>query len=124
SAQSRDEWADDVLAKLVGCTVREEDGRDLDDLLLHLEAVLGERRAGLDEIDDEIGEAGDGRELDGALHVDDLDLHALADEVGLGGARILRGDARHAEGGVLRAAWSDLAGDDEAAAADAEIEGL
>ena len=74
--------------------------------------------ARLDEVDDEIREADERRQLDRALHVDDVGLHAAAREVLRGDARVLRRDARHA----LRLGPSPTARDDHAADAHLEIE--
>ena len=51
------------------------------DLLAHDEAVLAQRRAGRGEVDDRLDQAGQRRELDRALDLDDLGLAAGALEV-------------------------------------------
>ena len=78
-----------------------------DDLLALLQPVLREGRARLDEIDDQLREPGDRRELHGALHVDHLGLHAASREMRRRGARVLRRDAReaHADGRLPRPRW-------------------
>lgn len=79
-----------------------------------------ERRARLDQIDDEIGEADQRRELDRAADGDDLGRPAAAGEVLAGEAGVLGRDARHRRGG----GGADGPGDHQAAAAEAEIERL
>src|SRR5262249_10174328 len=114
-AQTLHDAADGVRAQLVGGAVGDEDRAHLGDDLALLEIVLPQRGAGLDEIDDEVGQPDEWRELDRALHDDDLRAHAARGEVRGGNARILRRDTRHVrDGRALRA------GDDEAAATDAE----
>ena len=81
------------------------------DVLAHLKAVLRERLPGLDEIHDEVRESDEGRELDGALKVNHVGLHAATREVLGRDARILGRDAGHAR---RRRAPRD-AGDDHAA---------
>lgn len=115
--------SDGLGAKLVRRAVRDEQGGDGEDLLLHLEAVLLERRAGLHEIDDQIGEARQRSELHRALYVDDLDLDSAGGEVTGGDARILRGDARHA-GELREGLAADTPCDDEPAPSDAEVDGV
>src|SRR5207253_3040901 len=95
-AEATDERRDHVATELVRRAIGDEDARDLRDLFAFFEAVLHQRRAGLHQVDDELREAGERRELDGALHVDDLRLLTAAREMRRGGARILRRDAGEA----------------------------
>ena len=87
------------------------------------EVVLAQRRAGRGEVDDRLDQAGQRRELDRALDLDDLDLAPGALEVRCGDARILGGDADHAQPAerLGRTVGAGDRRDDHRAAAEAEV---
>jgi len=97
-AEQGDELKNAVLLELVGGAVGNEDARHSSDLLALLQAVLGQRGSGLDEIHDEVREPREWSELDGALYVNDVRLNPTAREVLRCDSWILRGDARHPDG--------------------------
>ena len=95
--QARDDVVDLGGAQLVRDRVGDQARGRGEDLLAHDEAVLAQRRAGRGEVDDPLGQAGERRELDGALDLDDLDLAAGALEVARRDPRVLGRDPHHAE---------------------------
>ena len=60
----------------MGDRIGDQTGRALDDLLADYQVVLAQRRPGRSQIDDRLGEAGERRQLDRALDLDDLGLAA------------------------------------------------
>ena len=81
----------------VGDRVGDQPRRRVHDLLAHDEPVLAQGRARGREVDDRVDHAGQRRELDGALDLDELDLAAGALEVLAGDPRVLGRDAHHPE---------------------------
>ena len=97
-----------------------------DDLLAHDQVVLAQRGAGGGQIDDRLDHAGQRRELDRALDLDDLGLPAGLLEVAGGDARVLGGDPHHAQAAqrLERRIGTGLARQHHRAAAVAEVEQL
>lgn len=120
AAEPLEQGHDLRAAELVEGAVGDEDAGDVADVFAHDEVVLAQGFAGFDEVDDDVGQAHERGELDGAAHVDDFGLDAALGEVFRGDAGELGGDARDAGGGVDAGG----AGHDHAAFADAELDGL
>src|SRR4051812_20666684 len=112
--------------ELVGDRVGDQPGGRGRDLLADDQAVLAQRGAGGGEVDDPLDEAGQRRQLDRALDLDDLGLAARALEVAGGDLRVLGGDAHDAEaaqrlrGGIV----AGDGGEDHPAGPEAEVEQL
>ena len=112
--------------QLVAHRVRDQPCAALEDLLAHDQVVLAQRGPRRRQIDDRLDDAGQGRQLDRALHLDDLGLPARLLEVAGGDPRVLGRDAHHAEAAqcLRRRVGAGLAREDHRAAAVAEIRQL
>src|SRR3954454_24795803 len=110
----------------IGDRVGDQPRRRRRDLLADHQAVLAQGRPRRGQVDDPVHEAGEGRELDGALHLHDLRLAAGALEVARGDARVLRRDAHDAEPPqrLPRGVLALDRGEHHAAAAVAEVKEL
>src|SRR5215213_6740757 len=95
--QPRHDVVDLGRPQLVGHGIGDQARGRGEDLLAHDQAVLAQRRSGGGQVDDPLGEAGERRELDRALDLDDLRLAAGALEVARGDAGVLRRDPHHPE---------------------------
>ena len=122
-AEPLDHRVELVDAKLVSDPVGDQASRADADLLDHLEPVVGEGPAGVDEVDDPVRQPDERGELDGALDLDHLGLPAHALEVALGGVRVLGRDSDRAEAalGGTELVGPGLPGDDHPAATEAEV---
>src|SRR3954454_11269421 len=92
AAQPLDHLVDGRRLELVGDGVGDQPGGRGEDHLAHDEAVLAQRRARGREDGESLGEAGEPRELEGALNLDDLGLAPGVLEPARRQARVLRRD--------------------------------
>ena len=92
------ERRDRVALQLERRGVDDEAARDRHDLLDHAQPVGAQRVAGVDQVDDRVGEAHERRQLHRAVELDQVDVHALGGEVLARGADVL---GRHAQARAL-----------------------
>ncbi len=112
--------------QLVGDRVGDQPRRAARDLLADHEPVLAQRRPGRGQVDDPLRQAGQRRQLDRALDLDDLRLAAGVEEVARRDPRVLGRDPDHPEP-PQRLGRAVLAGDrreHHRAAAVAEVDEL
>ncbi len=86
-----------AAALAIGGRIGDEDRLRLEDVADLAQAVHHERGAGRDEIDDGLGKAEAGRDLDGARDRDDVDRDALGLEEATGRVGVGGGDAQAAQ---------------------------
>src|ERR1700694_722666 len=120
-----DEGRKRVALELQGSGIDDEAARDRHDLLDRPQAVRLQRVAGVDEVDDRIGEAHERRELHRAVEADQVHVHALGGEMLARGTDVLGRDSQ-ARALLHRRRVIELLADrdDHAALRDAEVERL
>ena len=118
--QGVDQRLDTRMLHLHRSLVHDQTRTDGGDQLLRLQTVGAQGVAGVDHVDDLVGEPHQRGQLHGAVQLDDVDLAALLGVVALGDIHEL---GRHAQA-ALGLRRTDLAGGHQLAVGDAQIEWL
>ena len=122
-AEAGDQGADGFRPGLERGSVDDEAAGDLRDHFGLLQAVGLQRAAGLDQVDDQAGEAQARRQLHRAVEVDDFGLDPAGGVMLAGDVGVFGGDAdARPGGGVVEPGGLDRLGHADPAAADAEVE--